>query len=204
LSEEELHSLMAASMRISTTQPMRGQTVATVIGLLASTGLRSGEALRLDRSDVDLSTGVLQIRKTKFRKDRLVPVHATTLAALQDYARDRDLAIPATTSSAFFVSTRGARLSSSGLYYGFAQACELAGVNATASKALRPHDLRHRFAVTRLALWYQQTADVQSMLPLLATYLGHARYSDTAYYITATPELLGLAAAKAFGQGVFA
>lgn len=204
LSEEELHSLMAAGMRISTAQPLRGRTVATVIGLLASTGLRSGEALRLDRSDVDLSTGVLQIRKTKFRKDRLVPVHATTLAALQDYARDRDLTISATTSSAFFVSTRGARLSSSGLYYGFAQACELAGVNASASKALRPHDLRHRFAVTRLAHWYQQTADVQSMLPLLATYLGHARYSDTAYYITATPELLGLAAAKAFGQGGFA
>jgi len=204
LSEEELHSLMAASIRISTAQPLRGRTVATVIGLLASTGLRSGEALRLDRSDVDLSTGVLQIRKTKFRKDRLVPVHATTLAALQDYARDRDLVIPATTSSAFFVSTRGARLSSSGLYYGFAQACELAGVNTTASKALRPHDLRHRFAVTRLAHWYQQNADVQSMLPLLATYLGHARYSDTAYYITATPELLGLAAAKAFGEGVFA
>ena len=203
LSEEELHSLMAAGMRISSAQPLRGRTVATVIGLLASTGLRSGEALRLDRSDVDLSTGVLQIRKTKFRKDRLVPVHATTLAALQDYARDRDLAIPATTNSAFFVSTRGARLSQSGLRYGFAQACELAGVNATASKTLRPHDLRHRFAVTRLAHWYQQTADVQSMLPLLATYLGHARYSDTAYYITATPELLGLAAAKAFGEGVF-
>jgi integrase len=204
LSEEELRVLMAASMRISTAQPLRGRTVATVIGLLASTGLRSGEALRLDLSDVDLSTGVLQIRKTKFRKDRLVPVHATTLVVLQDYARDRDLAIPARTSSAFFVSTRGVRLSSSGLRYGFAQACELAGVNATASKVLRPHDLRHRFAVTRLARWHQQTADVQSMLPLLATYLGHARYSDTAYYITATPELLGLAAAKAFGEGVFA
>jgi integrase len=201
LSEEELRSLMAATMRISTTQPLRGRTVATVIGLLASTGLRSGEALRLDRTDVDLSTGVLQIRKTKFRKDRLVPVHATTLAALQDYARDRDLAFPAPANSAFFISTRGARLSTSGLYYGFEQACELAGVNATGSKALRPHDLRHRFAVTRLAHWHQQSVDVQSMLPLLATYLGHARYSDTAYYITATPELLGLAAAKAFGKG---
>jgi integrase len=95
-----------------------GRTLATLIGLLASTGLRSGEALRLDRADVDLSTGVLQILKTKFRKDRLVPVHATTLAALQDYARDRDLAFPAATSSAFFVSTRGIRLSSSGLYTG--------------------------------------------------------------------------------------
>lgn len=201
LSEEELYSLMTATMRISTSQPLRGLTVAAVIGLLASTGLRSGEALRLDRADVDLSTGVLQIRKTKFRKDRLVPVHATTLAALQDYARDRDLALPAPTSSAFFVSTRGTRLSTSGLYYGFAQACELAGVNVTGNKALRPHDLRHRFACTRLAHWHEQGADVQSMLPLLATYLGHARYSDTAYYVTATPELLGLAEAKAFGEG---
>lgn len=201
LNEEELCSLMSASMRISTAQPLRGRTLATVIGLLASTGLRSGEALRLDHSDVDLRTGVLQIRKTKFRKDRLVPVHASTLAALQDYARDRDLKFPAQTSSAFFVSTRGTRLTASGLYYGFEQACELAGVNGTDRKALRPHDLRHRFAVTRLANWHRQKANVQSMLPLLATYLGHARYSDTAYYITATPELLGLAAAKAFGAG---
>jgi integrase len=204
LSDDELRSLMTASMRISTAQPLRGRTLATVIGLLASTGLRSGEALRLDRADVDLSTGVLQILKTKFRKDRLVPVHATTLAALQDYARDRDLAFPAPTSSAFFVSTRGIRLSSSGLYYGFEQACDLAGLSGTESKVLRPHDLRHRFAVTRLAHWHRQKADVQAMLPLLATYLGHARYSDTAYYITATPELLGLAAANAFRAGVLA
>jgi integrase len=85
-----------------------------------------------------------------------------------------------------------------GLYYGFEQACALAGVNEHAAKALRPHDLRHRFAVTRLAEWHRQKLDVQAMLPLLATYLGHARYSDTAYYITATSELLGLAAARAF------
>jgi integrase len=201
LSDEELRLLMGASIRISTSQPLRGRTLATVIGLLASTGLRSGEALRLDRADVDLSTGVLQIRKTKFRKDRLVPVHATTLIALQDYARDRDLAFPGPTGPAFFISTRGTRLSPSGLYYGFEQACELAGIGRTESKVLRPHDLRHRFAVTRLARWHQQKVDVQSMLPLLATYLGHARYSDTAYYITATPELLSLAAANVFCAG---
>jgi len=123
---------------------------------------------------------------------------------LQAYARGRDLEFRVSTSSAFFVSTRGVRLSRSGLYYGFEQACELAGVNSGQSKALRPHDLRHRFAVTRLALWHQQKVDVQSRLPLLATYLGHARYSDTAYYITATPELLGLAAANAFGAGELA
>lgn len=201
LSKEELRSLMAASERVSTEQPLRGRTLTTVIGLLASTGLRSGEALRLDRADVDLASGVLQIRKTKFRKDRLVPVHATTLTALQEYVGHRDLAFPMLKTPAFFVSTRGVRLSSSGLYYGFEQACALAGSNARATKRLRPHDLRHRFAVTRLAEWHRQRVDVQSMLPLLATYLGHARYSHTAYYITATPELLGLAAANAFGEG---
>jgi integrase len=200
LSEQDLRSLMAASQQISVRHPLRGRTLATVIGLLASTGLRSGEALRLDRSDVDLTNGVLQIRKTKFRKDRLVPLHASTLTALQGYVGFRDLAFPTPKTPAFFVSTRGTRLSSSGLYYGLEQACALAGLNAHAAKPLRPHDLRHRFAVTRLADWHRQKVDVQSMLPLLATYLGHARYSDTAYYITATPELLGLAAANAFGD----
>ncbi len=201
LSDEELRSLMAASGRVSTEQPLRGLTLATVIGLLASTGLRSGEVVRLNRTGVDLTSGVLEIRKTKFRKDRLVPVHATTLTVLRDYARHRDLVFPTPKTAAFFISTRGTRLSKSGLRYGFEQACALAGVNEHAAKALRPHDLRHRFAVTRLAAWHRQKIDVQSMLPLLATYLGHARYSDTAYYITATSELLGLAAASAFDNG---
>lgn len=201
LSEEELRALVAASHRISSEHPFRGRTLATVVGLLSSTGLRSGEALRLDRSDVDLVRGVLQIRKTKFRKDRLVPVHPTTLTALREYARHRDVTFPIPKTPAFFVSTRAIRLSHSGLHYGFAQACTLVGLNAQEGRAFRPHDLRHRFAVTRLAEWNRQRADVQSLLPLLATYLGHVRYSETAYYITATSELLGLASAKAFGNG---
>jgi integrase len=69
------------------------------------------------------------------------------------------------------------------------------------SRVLRPHDLRHRFAVARLAAWYGEQADVQALLPLLATYLGHARYTDTAYYVTGTPELLGMAAARAASGG---
>jgi len=197
LSDDQLRTLVAASARISTEHPFRGQTLSTLVGLLASTGLRSGEALRLDRRDVDLTRGVLEIRKTKFRKDRLVPVHATTLSALQNYAFERDLVFPRLKTPAYFVSTRGVRLSTTGLHYGFAQACVLAGLTQQATKALRPHDLRHRFAVTRLAEWHRQKCDVQAMLPLLATYLGHVRYSDTAYYIAATPELLSLAAASA-------
>jgi integrase len=198
LGDDELGSLMSACRRVSPRYPQRGATLTMLVGLLASTGLRSGEALRLDRADVDLGGGILHIKKTKFRKDRLVPVHATTLAALRDYAWHRDAAFPAPKDPAFFLSSRGNRLSPSGLQTAFNAACTLAGLDR--DKALRPHDLRHRFAVTRLALWHRDNADVQALLPLLATYLGHARYSDTAYYVTATADLLGMAADRAFAD----
>ena len=199
LSDEELGSLMSACRRVSPGYPERSVMLTVLVGLLASTGLRSGEARRLDRTDVDLVDGILHIRKTKFRKDRLVPVHTTTLAALRAYARHRDTAFPVPRDSAFFLSSRGNRLSSAGLASAFGAACKLAGLDS--GKTLRPHDLRHRFAVTRLAAWHLDKADVQAFLPLLATYLGHARYSDTAYYVTGTAELLGMAADRAFADG---
>jgi integrase len=199
LSDEELGLLMSACRRVSPRYPERSVALTALVGLLASTGLRSGEARRLDRADVDLAGGVLHIRKTKFRKDRLVPVHATTLAALRQYARHRDGVFPAPKDLAFFLSSRGNRLSSAGLQAAFHAACQLAGLES--GKALRPHDLRHRFAVTRLAAWHREQADVQALLPLLATYLGHARYTDTAYYVTGTADLLGMAADRAFIGG---
>jgi integrase len=199
LSDMELESLMAACRCVSPRYPERSIVLTVLVGLLASTGLRSGEALHLDRADVDLVNGVLHIRKTKFRKDRLVPVHATTLTALRQYACHRDTAFPAPKDSAFFLSSRGNRLSSAGFHLAFEAVCKLAGLHK--GKALRPHDLRHRFAVTRLAAWHQERADVQARLPLLATYLGHARYTDTAYYVTATADLLGMASERAFLDG---
>ena len=141
----------------------------------------------------------IYIRKTKFRKDRLVPVHATTLAALRQYARHRDSAFPVPKDGAFFLSSRGRRLSTTALYVAFGAACRFAGLDK--GKSLRPHDLRHRFAVTRLADWHRENADVQALLPLLTTYLGHTRYTDTAYYVTGTADLLGLAADRAFVGG---
>jgi integrase len=198
LGDEELGSLMSACRRVSPDYPERGVVLSVLVGLLASTGLRSGEALRLDRGDVDLAGGVLHVRKTKFHKDRLVPVHPTTLAALNGYARHRDMVFPTPKDAAFFLSSRGNRLSSSGLIAAFRAAGALCGL----AGSVRPHDLRHRFAVTRLAAWHRERTDVQAMLPLLATYLGHARYTDTAYYVTGTAELLGLAADRAFaGRG---
>jgi len=201
LTEDELVLLMSACRSISPDYPGRAMVLTPLVGLLASTGLRSGEALRLDRADVDLTGGILHVRKTKFRKDRLVPIHLTTLKALRDYARQRNSIFPAPKDSAFFLSSRGSRLSSTGLQRAFTDACKIAGLDK--GKILRPHDLRHRFAVTRLAVWHREEADVQALLPILATYLGHARYSDTAYYVTATADLLGMAAERAFvGGGV--
>jgi integrase len=111
LSDEDLGSLMSACRRVSPDYPGRALVLAPVVGLLASSGLRSGEALRLDRADVDLVNGVLHVRQTKFRKDRLVPVHATTRQALRDYAQQRDVAYPTSKDAAFFLSSRGNRLS---------------------------------------------------------------------------------------------
>ena len=198
LDDAELARLLKAARDCSIRYPTRGETLHTLIGLLASTGLRSGEALRLDRNDVDLERGVLSIRKTKFRKDRLVPIHPTTCTILQAYTKARDAAYPQSQSPAFFLSLRSGRLSSAGLSVAFRQACAHAKLNDGSPRPPRPHDLRHRFAVTRLVRWHQEGIDVQERLPLLATYLGHARYSDTAYYVTGTPELLGLAATRTF------
>jgi len=199
LEEGELARLLKAAREISQLHLLRGFTLFTIIGLLASTGLRSGEVARLDRSDVDLERGILRIRGTKFRKDRLVPVHPTTLEVLRTYVTARDKAYPQSTSLAFFLSLRGGRWTQSGFGKAFRQARAKADLDQNLHRQLRPHDLRHRFATTRLVAWYREGVDVQARLPLLATYLGHTRYSDTAYYITGTPELLGLAASRAFG-----
>lgn len=200
LDDAELARLLAAARSLPSRDVLRAETLFTIVGLLASTGLRSGEARRLDRSDVDLSIGLLQIRRTKFRKDRLVPVHPTTRARLRAYALMRDRMLPRAPSAAFFVTGRGHRLSSSTFGAAFRQARSDAGLLGDQPRMLRPHDLRHRFATKRIAQWYREDVDVQARLPILAAYLGHRRYSDTAYYITGTAELLGIAASRVFGD----
>jgi integrase len=198
LDETELRRLLTAARGVVARDSLCGLTLYTLLGLLASTGLRSGEARRLDRADVDWVQGLLQIRRTKFRKDRLVPIHPTTRAQMQIYATARDHTYPTGASSAFFVGLHGKRLSHGALGAGFRQARSTAGLDGDCPRQLRPHDLRHRFAILRLVKWYHDGVDVQAQLPLLATYLGHVRYSETAYYITGTAELLGLTAERVF------
>jgi integrase len=193
---DELDHLLTEARRVSRRHPLRGVTLHAMFGLAASTGLRRGEVVRLDKADVDLQTGVLFVRQTKFAKDRLVPVHPTTLEVLQRYAVLRDAHLGDNDCSAFFLNMRRQRYAAHTLHLNFAEVCRRAGLVGAEGRRPRFHDLRHSFAVRRLATWYREGADVQAMLPVLATYMGHVHYSDTAYYLRAAAELLGLAAER--------
>jgi len=196
----ELDRLLHEARHISAKNPLRGVTLHAMVGLAASTGLRRGEVVRLDKADVDLETGVLVVRKTKFNKERLVPVHPTTLDVLRGYAAVRDAAFPDCGCPAFFINMWRRRFARHTLQMSFWDLTRRGGLREEKGKGPTLHDLRHTFAVRRLAAWYRAGADVQAMLPALATYMGHVHYSDTAYYITATPELMGLAAERYHGS----
>lgn len=192
--EHEIASLLKEAKKISRRHPVRGAAVHAIVGLGAATGMRVSEVLRLDRGDVDLKTGVLTVRRTKFNKDRLVPVHPTTLEVLRRYAEVRDAHFGEVASPAFFLNLRERRYSRHTAQLDFWRLGRAAGLREATGNGPRYHDLRHTYAVRRLAGWYREGLDLQAMLPVLATYMGHAHYSDTAYYLTATAELLGLAA----------
>lgn len=192
--DDEILRLLAHAKNLSRRHPIRGTTIHTIIGLGAACGLRRREVARLDRQDVDLSTGVLSVRGSKFNKDRLVPVHASTLEVLRLYAEVRDAHFGEVESPAFFLSLRASRYALATVQQDFWQVGRAAGLREAKGKGPRYHDLRHTFAVRRLAGWYREGHDLQAMLPVLATYMGHAHYTDTAYYLGATAELLGLAA----------
>lgn len=189
-SDADVASLMAAARRLS--PPLRAATTEAVIGLLAVTGMRIGEALALDASDVDWKTGVVTVGASKVSRGRHVPVAPSTLAALDRYCRFRPS--PAT-GRALFVHTRGGRLG----YASFAPAfaCALAA-SAVVPGPTRPriHDLRHSFAVATVLGWYRDGADVHALLPRLSTYLGHTGPASTYWYLSAAPELMALVAER--------
>ena len=194
--DEEMTRLMNGARHVSRLNPIRNVTFHTIIGLAASTGLRISEVARLDRADVNLETGILTVRQSKFQKDRLVPVHPTTLKVLRDYGLVRDARFPHPATPAFFISMWGRRFCSRTLSGTFTKLTRSVGVRNAVGNGPHFHDIRHTFAVRRLVTWYREGKDVQTMLPFLATYMGHVHYKDTAYYLTATAELLGLAAER--------
>lgn len=196
--DREIHALIEAARRLSPTGGLRPHTYATLIGLYVATGLRAGEALRMDREDVDLVQGVLQIRESKFGKSRLVPVHISTQRALQRYADHRDRSFPSPRSPSFFLSERGTRVQYNCVWKTFhALGRQVDLREAPGRRAPRIYDLRHRFAITTLTRWQRCGADVDRRLPELSTYMGHSSVANTYWYLTATPELLRYALRRA-------
>lgn len=192
-SASQVAALMATARRLGT--PLLAATYETLIGLLAVTGIRVGEAIALNRDDVDLARGVLTIGSGKFGKARMVPVHPSTVQALETYAGRRDEMRPRCAAPSFFVSTVGTRLTYNTVRVTFARLARQAGVEATSQRCHpRLHDFRHRFAVQTLLGWYRSQDDVAARLPLLSTYLGHVKPQSTYWYLSATPDLLALAA----------
>ena len=197
-SETEIARLMGEAAALPSSRGMKPLALKTLIGLLAATGLRPGEAAALEARDVDLRAGVLVIRESKFGKSRQVPVHESTVVALENYARLRDRIVPHRRSSCFLVTDRGAALDLSTVRRWFCEISTAGGLRKAVAgqrygRGPRLQDLRHTFATRRLVEWYRAGLDASSQMPKLAAYLGHSSVGCTYSYIEAVPELLELA-----------
>jgi integrase/recombinase XerD len=193
--EHEIGALMAAARTLR--PPLRAATIETLIGLLACTGLRVSEAFALDRADIDAANRLLRIRDSKYGKSREVLIHKSTLAALHGYLDRRAELRPTGDPVCVFVSSWGARVDHNFMHRAFDRTRRAAGVSgSTPGRWPRAHDLRHTFAVNTLLGWYRAGDDVAAKLPLLSTYLGHVDPAATYWYLSAVPELLGLAAER--------
>jgi len=175
--------------------PLRAATHEVLFGLLAVSGMRIGEAIALQRDDVELSTGVITIREAKGDRTRLVPLHPTATGALRGYAARRDRVCPKPRSSAFFISTAGTALGKCQVERTFVKITTQVGLR-TAEAHPRIHDLRHSFAVHTLIGWQQSGVQIDERIAALSTYLGHSSPAGTYWYLSASPELMQLAAER--------
>jgi integrase len=193
-SAADVCALMAATASLR--PPLHAATHRMLIGLLSVTGMRLGEAIRLDRSDLDGAEGIVTIRDSKFAKSREVPLHPSTLAALVDYGKLRDHCVRHEAPS-LLASTAGTRLISQNVHYVFVRLVRQAGLEPRSDRCRpRLHDFRHSLAVNTLLGWYRDGVDVEAHLPLLSTLLGHTKPANTYWYLSAVPELLALAAER--------
>jgi integrase/recombinase XerD len=198
-SDDKIVALMAGARRLRSA--LRAATTETVIGLLAVSGLRVGEILRLDRRDVAVDAGHLVVRDSKTGKSRLVPLRPSTIEALHRFSAQRDRLLPHPATNSMFVSAKGTRLGSGSLRTAFAETARNAGLAVRAGGVgPRLADLRHTFAVKTLTDWHHQGRDVQALLPLLSAYLGHVSPASTYWYFSACPHLLAAAATRLEGQ----
>lgn len=193
--EQEIAELIEAARTLSSS--LRVATYQVLIGLLAVTGMRVGEAINLDRDDFNARHGVLLIRQAKFNKSRELPLHATTVAALCRYLARADRQRLTRRTPALFISPAGTRLLYCNVQWTFQRLVRHAGL-LPRTRTCRPriHDLRHSFAVRTLIDSYRDGADVQQRLTVLSTYLGHVNPARTYWYLSGSPELLGRAAER--------
>ncbi|MDQ6805666.1 MAG: tyrosine-type recombinase/integrase [Actinomycetota bacterium] len=195
-SEAEIQRLMAAAARMFRS-PLKAATYETLIGLLSVTGMRVGEAIALDRADVELGAHRLTIRRAKGGRSREIPLHPSTVAALDTYARMRDERQPHPTDPSFLLSTAGTRLRYPNVWNAFDRLRDASGLDReTLGRQARIHDVRHAFVLNTLLGWYRDQEDVEAKLPLLATFLGHVDPASTYWYFEGAPQLLALAAQR--------
>jgi integrase/recombinase XerD len=177
--------------------PLKAASYEALFGLLAVSGMRVGEAVALERGDVDLDDGVITIREqtAKLERARLVPLHPTTVDALGRYVTQPERLCPKPSSIAFFLSGTGAALDRSAVSKTLREITTALGLR-TATVHPRAHDLRHSFAVRTLLDWQRSGVQIDERISALSTYLGHVSPADTYWYLTATPQLMGLAAQR--------
>lgn len=193
-STDDVTALLAAAGRLR--PPLRAATHQTLFGLLAVSGLRVGEAIRLDTTDVDFTTAILTVRDSKFGKSRQLPLHPTTITALWQYAAERDQEFAQRGAVSFFASATGTRLIGTNVRALFRKLLADNGIGTESPHPPRVHGLRHSFAVATLLDWYRDGGDVTARTALLSAYLGHSSPSSTYWYLQAAPELLALAASR--------
>ncbi len=193
--DKEIHALLNEAKTLKPTCGLRPQTVRTYLGLLACTGMRPSEPLRLTREDVDLKSGTITVRQSKFKKSRIVVIHPTAVKALEAYANLRDRLVPAPPSPAFFLRDDGRPFIHDWAIRAFGRLALQLGWKAR-PRPPRIYDLRHTFVCRRLLDWYRRGVDVDLEMPVLSTYLGHAHFTHTYWYVTAVPELMEIAGAR--------
>lgn len=195
--DTELRALIDAARGLPPAHGVRGEACATIIGLIAACGLRISEVTALRREDVDLEQRCLNVRHGKYGKSRLVPMHPSTCEALQRYAERRDQDPRCVGGEAFFMFDCGRELATRHIHYAFRIVRQvLRRPPRGAHGRYRLHDLRHTFVCRRLEHWYRQGADIDRKMLALSTYIGHASPTDTYWYVTATPQLMALAARR--------
>jgi integrase len=196
-SDAQIDALLVAALALPPEDGLRRWTYHTLFGLIAVTGMRLSEAMGLERDDVDLDTGVLTVRLTKFGKSRLVPLHPTTSSAMRSYANRRDAHLGPRGGSTFFVAEQGGRLLHQYVHRVFWRLSREIGLRRPGDHTgPRVHDFRHRFAIRTLLDWHREGKNVEQQLPALSTYLGHTCVRDTYWYLSACPELMEEAARR--------